>query len=249
MSDTYLLTICFDGRNYAGWQIQENAVTVMQVFQEALWCLLKQKVAIKGCSRTDSKVHAKKFYVSFVAEHSIPCDRFPDAVNALLPPSIAAIECRRVPNSFHARYSAVGKRYVYKIFNGRIRNPFLEGLAWHIPRSIDESLINLQAQSILGRHDFSSFCAAGSSVVDRVRTVTQIAAQRKDDLIEISICADGFLYNMARIIVGTLVDIERGALDKDTLSAILQAKDRRKAGKTAPACGLWLDEVFYVFDN
>jgi tRNA pseudouridine38-40 synthase len=247
MLQTNLLTISFDGRRFAGWQVQKNAVTVMAVFQQALWNLLGQTVDIKGCSRTDSGVHARRFYVSFTADHTIPCDRFPAALNVLLPHSIAALHCRQVDARFHARYDAFGKRYVYKILNATHRNPFWDGLAWHIPRPIDASVVHAQGQALVGCHDFSSFCSAGSSISDRVRTVTGVSVCQNEDVIELSVSGDGFLYNMVRIIAGTLLDIERGVIKKGEIPAILAAKDRRAAGMTAPACGLWLDEVFYDF--
>ena len=247
MLQTDLLTISFDGRRFAGWQVQKNAVTAMAVFQQALWKLLGQTVDIKGCSRTDAGVHASRFYVSFTADHNIPCDRFFAALNALLPPSMAAIHCRQVESGFHARYNALGKRYIYRILNTTARNPFWDGLAWHIPKFIDAAVLESQGQDLVGRHDFSSFCSAGSSITDRVRTVTEVSVCRSKDIIELSVSGDGFLYNMVRIIAGTLLDIERGVIEKGAIPAIIAAKDRQTAGRTAPACGLWLDEVFYDF--
>ena len=247
MLQTDLLTISFDGRRFAGWQVQKNAVTAMEIFQQALWQLLGHKVDIKGCSRTDAGVHANRFYVSFTADHTIPCDRFPAALNALLPSCMAALYCRQVDVGFHARYNALGKRYVYRILNTTVRNPFWDGLAWHIPKPINADFLESQGQDLVGRHDFSSFCSAGSSVTDRVRTITGISVCRNRDIIELSVSGDGFLYNMVRIIAGTLLDIERGVIKKGSIPAILAAKDRRAAGRTAPACGLWLDEVFYDF--
>lgn len=249
MLQTNLLTLTFDGRCYSGWQVQKNAVTVMKVFQQVLWQILGCPVDIKGCSRTDSGVHAHRYYVSFTADHTIPCNRFPAAMNALLPVSMAVIDCRMVAPGFHARYNALGKRYIYRIYNARVRNPFWQGLAWHVTKKIDEQVLQGQGQDFVGKHDFTSFCSAGTSVVERVRTITEVTVVRCSDLIEISVVGDGFLYNQVRIMVGTLLDIERGILQKDSVPGILQAKNRVAAGKTAPACGLWLDEVFYAFEE
>ena len=155
--------------------------------------------------------------------------------------------CRLVPDDFHPRYDARGKRYVYRIWNHPARNPFWEGRAYHYGRRLDVDAMNAAAAALVGQHDFAAFCAAGSSVEDTVRCVSACGVTRRGDLVEIRVQADGFLYNMVRIIVGTLLEVESGRIDPQTIPAILQSGDRTRAGATAPAHGLYLEQVFYDF--
>ncbi|MBQ9994510.1 MAG: tRNA pseudouridine(38-40) synthase TruA [Clostridia bacterium] len=241
-----LLTISYDGRPYHGWQIQHNADTVQAQLQRALAAIFGTAPPIKGCSRTDTGVHARRFCISMEVESGIPCERLVMALNAHLPDSIAAIDCREVPEDFHARYSSLGKRYCYHIWNSRRRNPFLCGLATHHAPPLDAESMHREGQALLGRHDFASFCASGSSVEDTVRTVSQFEVHREGDMVIVTISADGFLYNMVRIIVGTLLDIERGKLPHGCIPDIIASCDRSRAGITAPPDGVYLDEVFYA---
>lgn len=242
---TLLLTIAYDGRPYHGWQIQSNADTVQARLQQALSEALGELPDIKGCSRTDAGVHARMFCVSLCTKSSIPCDRVPSALNVRLPSSISVTSCREVPEGFHARYSVLGKQYSYEILNSRIRDPFLAGLATLYPRPLNADSMQDEGMPLLGTHDFSSFCAAGGSVEDKVRTVTRFEVVRQGDMVKIRIAADGFLYNMVRIIAGTLLDIERGKLPRGSMSRIIDARSRAQAGITAPPDGLYLDKVFY----
>ena len=166
-----LVTLRFDGRAFHGWQVQKNAPTVMQAFQDALESLFRTRPDVKGCSRTDAGVSALEYCVSFRLEHPIPCGRLMRALNARLPPEIAATGCREVPQEFHARYSCAGKRYRYRILNAPVRDPFWEGLALYWPQPLDAELLDRQAKDFLGTHDFSAFRNAGSSVEDPVRTM------------------------------------------------------------------------------
>ncbi len=202
-----LLTIAYDGRAFHGWQVQENADTVQACLQKALAAVLGKAPPIKGCSRTDAGVHARRFCVSFPVESGIPCERLVMALNANLPRTVAALDCREVEDDFHARYSSLGKLYSYEIWNSPRRNPFLDGLATHYPVLLDEASMNENGIPLLGTHDFASFCAAGSSVESTVRTVTHFGVVREGDLVKVQIAADGFLYNMVRSIVGTLIDM------------------------------------------
>lgn len=240
-----LLTIRFLGTAYHGWQIQENAVTVQQRLQEALKTVLGHQPEIKGCSRTDTGVHAECFCVSLKTDSKIPCDRLPIALNVNLPKDIAAVSCVEVPEDFHARYNAKGKRYTYKILNTPLRDPFYEGLALHYPRPIDAEALNNACQAYIGTHDFAAFCSSGSSVTDTVRTVFDANVRREGDMVIFTVSADGFLYNMVRIMTGTLLAVAEGKLSADDISGIIDSRDRNKAGITAPPCGLYLKEVFY----
>lgn len=240
-----LLKIRFDGRSYHGWQVQKNAVTVQEVLQKALAAVLGTAPPIKGCSRTDAGVHALEFCVSMPIYSNISCSSLVRALNVNLPETIAVLSCSEVDEDFHARYSVAYKRYLYKIWNAPVRDPFSAGLALHWPVHLDEQAMEKEAQAIIGTHDFSAFCASGSSVENKVRTVTEYTAKRNGDMIELRITADGFLYNMVRIITGTLIDVERGKIESGSISGIIDSRDRKKAGFTAPPDGLYLEEVGY----
>lgn len=240
-----LVTLSYDGSYYHGWQIQKNAVTVQEVFQKALEKVLCENTEIKGCSRTDSGVHANMYCVSFKTEKSIPCENMVRALNTYLPKNIAVTSCKKVSDDFHARYSVKSKRYVYRIYNGKIRNPFLEKYAFHYRYPIDEKYLNDEAQAFLGTHDFSGFCSANSDVEDTVRTVYSLSVERSGDDVFFTVEADGFLYNMVRIMIGTLLFISEGKIKSGELSAIIDSKKRSAAGKTAPPQGLYLDFVNY----
>lgn len=237
----------YDGKKYHGWQVQENADSVQQQFQHALYEVIGERPDIKGCSRTDAGVHANMYCISFHTEHSIPADRLPLALNRFLPADIAATEARDVPADFHARYSCVGKEYVYKINNARMRNPFLEGYALHYWQKLDETVMNEAARHFLGRHDFTSFCTVDPhrKKGDFHRTVRNVSVDRQGDIVTVTIEADGFLYNMVRIIVGTLLYTAQGKISPSDIPGIIGALDRSKAGPTAPPEGLYLNRVFY----
>ncbi len=241
-----LFFIRYDGRRYHGWQVQQNALAVQAVFQEALRRVLGAAPEIKGCSRTDSGVHALEYAVSMKTESGIPCERLLRALNHFLPGDIAVTSCREAPLSFHARYSCAGKEYLYQIWNHPVRDPFREGLALHYWYPLDEAVLNRAAQDFLGAHDFTSFCTLdGRAPGDFVRTVTRAEVFREGDLVTFAVAADGFLYNMVRIMVGTLLRIAQGKFPPDAIPGILAARDRGRAGPTAPACGLYLHRVFY----
>ena len=166
-------------------------------------------------------------------------------MNGVLPHDIAVTDCREVPYDFHARYDCRGKRYVYRIWNAQERNPFIEKYSWHYKYPLDADFLNLQAQQLVGKHDFSAFCAAGGSTVDNVRTLTRAEVVRRGGEVLMHFEADGFLYNMVRIIVGTLIDISRGKIAPGSIPEIIDSGDRSRAGATAPAHGLCLERVYY----
>lgn len=241
-----LLTLTYDGSAYHGWQIQENAPTVQAAFQEALRRATGRVEDIKACSRTDTGVHAREFCVSVKTESLIPPERLAAAVNHYLPEDIAVKACRPVPKDFHARYSCKGKEYCYEIWNHPIREPFLRGRALHYWYPIDEVLLNAAAQHYIGRHDFTSFCTLDKREAgDFTRTVADARVERRGDLVVFTVAADGFLYNMVRIMAGTLLRVQQGKLAPDDIPPILAARARSAAGPTAPACGLYLNRVFY----
>lgn len=239
------MNLAYDGTAYHGWQVQPNGITVQEELQNAVEKIIGVRENIVGCSRTDAGVHANDYCCNMRTENGMDCYKLTGALNAVLPPDIAVKSCREVDLGFHARYDCKGKRYVYRVWNSHVRNPFMNGYAWHYKRPIDTELLNAQAQAFVGTFDFTSFCASGGSVEDKVRTVRSFSVERNGDEVLFKVEADGFLYNMVRIMVGTLIEISENRIENNKLADIIERKDRLSAGRTAPAQGLFLDEVFY----
>ncbi len=240
-----LLTLMFDGTAYHGWQVQKNALTVQQTLQDAIERILGVRENVVGCSRTDSGVHANMFCCNMRTESNIEPEKLKTALNAVLPEDIAVISCGEVPYTFHARYDCVSKEYKYLILNSKQRNPFYVNRALFYPYSIDADMLNAQAQDFSGMHDFTAFCSADSSADCKTRNIMSAGVKRNGDFVEFTVEANGFLYNMVRIMVGTLLDINSGKIEKNSIPAIIDGKDRKQAGKTAPAYGLYLNTVNY----
>lgn len=241
-----LVTISYDGRQFHGWQIQQNAVTVQEVFQNALQKIIGNDFDVKGCSRTDSGVHANMYCISVKTSHPILPQRLKAALNRWLPKSVAVLECIEKELDFHARYSCKSKEYIYKIWNSEVRNPFLDGYALHYRYPIDEKLLHTASQAFVGTHDFTSFCTLDSREKgDMTRTVKSFSVTRDKELVTMRVEADGFLYNMVRIMVGTLLRVQQGKINLDEIPAIIEKKDRKFAGPTAQPCGLYLNKVNY----
>jgi len=245
MKRNLLLSLRYVGTRYHGFQVQKNALSVCSVFQDAVEQVFGSRIDIKGCSRTDAGVHANQFCLSMKVEKNIPCDKLVIALNRYLPDDVAVTHCREVPADFHARYSSTGKEYVYKVRNSWIRDPFLTDFVclWGYPLEVE--LLHRQAQDFVGQHDFAAFQASGSNVVDTVRTIYSFRVERQGDLVLFTVAGDGFLYKMVRNMVGTLLEIASGHLPQGCIPKILESRDRQQAGKTAPACGLYLNRVFY----
>ncbi len=242
----YKLIIQYDGTDYHGWQSQENAITIQDVLSKALSRLLNcEKPDVVGCGRTDSGVHAKKYVCNFKGETSIPMDKFPLALNTFLPDDIICIHSEEVSNDFNSRYMAKKKTYSYYINNSKFPDAFLKRYSWHYKYDLDLDKMKKAAEAFLGTHDFIGFAASGFTVKTTVRTIYSLEINKKDDLISIDITGDGFLYNMVRIIAGTLVFVGSGKIKAEDVPEILESKDRKKAGITAPAQGLFLSEVYY----
>ena len=245
-----LLTISYDGSHFHGWQIQQNAFTVQEAFQTALEKIIGGGFDIKGCSRTDSGVHANMYCISVKTSHPIPSERLKAALNRWLPLSVAVLGCREVSPDFHARYSCISKEYIYKIWNSPTRNPFLEGYALHYRYPLDVERLNSAAQDYVGRHDFTSFCTLDNREQgDRSRNVMHFLVTRDGDMVVMRVEADGFLYNMVRIMVGTLLRMAQGKIPYDGIPSIIEKKNRQFAGPTAQACGLYLNRVNYKFGD
>lgn len=240
-----LLTLRYNGTAFHGWQIQPNAVTVQQELCNAFKNISGKDENIIGCSRTDAGVHANMFCCNVRTECNVSIEKIPDALNFYLPPEISVYGCEDVNFDFHARYDCKGKEYVYLIYNGKHRNPFYENKAMFYPYELDVEMLDKEAKSFIGTHDFSAFCSVGSSVQDKTREIYDCKVTRNNDIVEIRVSGNGFLYNMVRIIVGTLLDIQKGKIEKGSISQIIESCDREKAGVTAEAHGLYLNKVFY----
>ncbi len=240
-----LLKLMYDGSHYHGWQVQPNGITVQETLQDAVEKIIGVRESVVGCSRTDAGVHANDFCCNIKTESDIDCYRLKGALNAVLPDSIGVKSVEEVPLDFHARYNCTSKQYVYRVWNASFKNPFLTDRVWHYKNKIDEKYLNEQAQHFLGKHDFKAFCSAGSSVEDTVRTVKSFSVTRNTDEVLFTVEADGFLYNMVRIMVGSLIEISENKIEKDKLNDIIESKDRKLAGRTAPPQGLYLNKVNY----
>lgn len=243
------ITIQYDGSAYHGWQVQKNAVTVQQTFQDAVEKVFGQRLDVTGCSRTDTGVHANMYVLTIQTDMNISDEGVIMALNSNLPDDIAVIDCKEADNDFHPRYSCKSKEYVYKLYNGKRRNPFLSKYALYYRRSIDADYLNEQAKAFIGTHDYSGFCSSKSDVEDTVRTVYSFSVERAGDMVLFRVEADGFLYNMVRIMVGTLLFVSEGKIKAGELEDIINSKDRSRAGKTAAAHGLYLNRVNYQEDS
>jgi len=239
------LIIEYDGTNYHGWQTQKNAKTVQDTIERAIKGLTGEMVELTASSRTDFGVHALGQVANFMTNSSIPGDRFSYALNRLLPDDIVIKDSQEVSLDFHARFRSKGKKYRYLIYNSRFPSAILRNRAYHVSYELDFESMQKAASYFPGTHDFSSFRASGSSVKTSVRTITEAVLERDDKIISFEISGNGFLYNMVRIIVGTLVDVGMGRIDADDIPKIIESLDRKRAGRTAPAEGLYLVEVYY----
>ena len=246
-----LLRLKFLGTDFCGWQFQPNARTVQKVLTDAARELLGADCRITGCSRTDSGVHANDFAATLECGDgvcTIPPERLPAAFAVKLPHDVSVLSATPVAADFHPRYDVLYKEYIYRILLSPVPDPFLCGRVWHYPKRLlpdAEERMNACAAALVGRQDFASFMAAGSKIEDTVRTVKYCTVRHEGDLLTLQIAADGFLYNMVRIIAGTLLLAGAGKLNADGMRKIIAAKDRAAAGATAPPDGLYLNKVVY----
>jgi tRNA pseudouridine38-40 synthase len=242
---TLKLVLEYDGFDYCGWQVQKQASTLQGVLEAALQTIVGEPIRVSGAGRTDAKVHALGQVASFRCPSNIPSTALQRGLNSLLPRDIAVHEVREMPGEFHARYSALGKLYTYRILNRPTRSAVRSRYTWHIPQPLDVAAMRLAGANLHGTHDFASFQASGSEVATTERTLTELTITHEQDEIRISCTADGFLRHMMRNIVGTLVDVGRGSRLPADLKHILDGRDRRLAGATAPPQGLYLVHVLY----
>lgn len=239
------LTIEYDGTNYAGWQRQKNALSIQQVLEEAVFNLTKEEVEVIGSSRTDAGVHARGFVGNFHSSSNIPGDRFKQAINDKLPSDIVIVESEEVDESFHARFDSKGKKYSYTILNRYVPPAIGRNYVYHYRYIIDVKAMQEAAAYFIGTNDFQAFRSLGSSTKTTVRTITDAEVCRSGDLIKIQVVGNGFLYNMVRIIAGTLLYVGIGKIKPMEIPEILESKDRDKAGSVLPARGLCLEKVYY----
>ncbi len=240
--------IAYNGADYHGFQRQDNAVTVQETVEKAIGKLLKiQPPVIYGCSRTDTGVHARRFCFNVHIDSNIPCMGFMKGMNTILPPNIAVLSCEDADEDFHARFCTRAKEYVYLINNKEARDVFLQNLAYHYPYKLDIGKMNEAAKLFLGTHDFAAFCRAEGKkrVKSTVRTIYELSVSLNDGICEIRIRGDGFLYNMVRIVAGTLIYISEGRRTIEDVKKALETGDRDLAGVTLPPEGLYLNNVFY----
>lgn len=241
----FKIMMSYDGTNYHGFQRQENALAIQEVFEDTVSSVVGVKTTVYGCSRTDTGVHANEFCLNFFHSNTITPEGMLRALNSRLPDDMAVLSCEEVGNDFHARYNCKSKEYIYKIHNSQIKNPFLNNRAYRYYRHIDEQLLNKSAQAYVGTHDFTSFCSVASDKEDKTRTIYSFEVWRENDMVFMKVHGDGFLYNMVRIMVGTLLFVNEGKIAPDGIGKIIESLDRTKAGKTAPPQGLYLNRVFY----
>ena len=239
------LIIEYDGTGYHGWQSQINALTIQDVVQDAIKKLTGEEVSLIGSSRTDFGVHALGQVANFLTESKIPAEKFSFALNSLLPDDIVIKCSQQVPLDFHSRFCAKGKKYKYLIFNSSHPSAIFRNRAWNVFIPLKLDLMKSASEYIIGEHDFSSFRASGSSIKSSIRNITNISLSRDAEIITLEIEGNGFLYNMVRIITGTLVSVGSGKIAPDEMKVILESRDRTKAGPTAPAQGLFLVHVNY----
>ena len=239
------LWLTYNGTAYHGWQIQANADTVQGQLENAIEQIFCEKISVNGCSRTDAGVHANEYCCNFRTENNMPCETVARAVNAKLPLDIAVKKCEEVAFDFHARFDTKSKEYIYKIWNSELRNPFLLDTVFQYKYKLDEAKLDKAAKDFIGTYDFSAFCASGSSVQDTVRTIKSASVTREGDMVVFRVEGDGFLYNMVRIMVGTLIYINEGKIGEDEIKSIIQSGDRKRAGKTVSPEGLYLNKVNY----
>ena len=248
MERNIALSLMYVGTAYHGWQVQKNGVTVESTLEKALEWVVGHPVKCVGAGRTDAGVHALRYVANFRTTSSIPCARLPLAVNTRLPDDIVVTRATEVPPNFNAIGSCLKKEYTYRIYNSRIRNAFLVDRVWFYPKRLDEAVMQLCADQMVGTHDFAALKSVGTETKTTVRTVYYFDIARDGELIECKVCANGFLYNMVRAMVGTCVYAAEGKLEPQDLPHIMERRDRTAAGPTAPPGGLYMSNLWYEED-
>lgn len=239
------LLLKFVGTNYSGWQRQKNADSIQGALEDAIAHVTGAKSGVTGCSRTDAGVHANFFVCNFKTDATIPEKNLPLALNSFLPGDIAVQRATDVPEPFNARFDCVKKEYVYRIYQSKIRDPFLENRAYRYIHAFDLEEAKSASRAFVGTHDFTAFAASGRTTKTSVRTIYSSGMEKKGGEIFFIVSGDGFLYNMVRIMAGTLLLVAGGKIKAADIERIIKSRDRKEAGPTAPAHGLYLNRVFY----
>ena len=245
MERNIALRLMYDGTAYHGWQVQKTERTVAETLEGALTRLCGHDVKVTGCGRTDAGVHALRYCANFRTDCTVPTDRFPLAVNTYLPPDIVVADAVETDPGFNAILSCEKKEYTYRICNSRIRDPFLADRAYFHPTPLDTEAMAEAARMFVGTHDFAAVRSVGTETKTTVRTVYWYEVGRDGNMITLRVCADGFLYNMARAMAGTLIYVSEGKIAAGDIPALLEKGDRRLTGPTVPPCGLYLTRVWY----
>ena len=239
------LILTYEGTAYHGWQAQKNLATVQQTLEKAIKMVVGHPVHATGCGRTDAGVHARCYVANFRTNSTIPAERLPYALNTHLPVDIAVTKAFDVHEDFNAIGSCVRKEYTYTIYNSRLRDPFYVNRAWFYPKHLDEKIMQATAEQFVGTHDFAAVRSLGTEVKSTVRTVYYYNVERRGDIIELKVCANGFLYNMARAMAGTVIYAAEGKIAPENIGALLQSGNRTAAGPTVPAGGLYMTHLWY----
>ncbi len=240
-----LLTIEYDGTSYSGWQKQPNVKTIQGEIEDAIFRAIGEQVEIFGSGRTDAGVHGLHQTAHFDLKTPVPVSKIAEILNNVLPADIVVKKAVEVSGDFHARFSIKKKCYLYKIYNGEEKNAFLANRMGWVRKPLDTKLMKEAAQLLIGEHDFRGFCSANTCATSFVRKIFDISIFQENNYIYVEVCGNGFLYNMVRIIVGTLVDYSLGKLSIDDIKSALEKGDRALSGQTMPACGLYLKETIY----
>ena len=241
----YLLVLAYDGTSYHGFQFQKNALTVQELLEKSLAKIYREKIKVEAASRTDSGVHARGQVVNFFAPPLLTPLQLPRALNSFLPDDLVILKAKIASPDFHARRDARAKIYSYTIDNGPVADLFSRYYAWHIPVSLDTEAMREGARLLVGKHDFRAFQSSGGTVKTTVRTLFSLKIEQEKKFIILTFKGDGFLYKMVRSITGTLVEVGRRRRKPQGIRSILDSKERRRAGMTAPARGLCLEKVLY----
>lgn len=239
------LKLMYNGTAYHGWQVQKNAVSVAETLQRALVMVCGDAVRLTGCGRTDAGVHAEHYIANFHTNSRIPIDRLPFAVNTHTPEDIVVKEAYDMPDDFNAIGSCLKKEYTYRIYNSRIKNPFYVNRAYFYPKHLDEAVMDCAARAFEGTHDFCAVRSVGTETRTTVRTIYYCYVIRAGELLELKVCANGFLYNMVRAITGTVLYAAEGKLTAEDIPVILDSGNRTLAGPTVPPGGLYLTKLWY----
>lgn len=245
MVRNFKLTIAYEGTNYHGWQSQLNKPTIQKTIEDAISVVTKQKIDLIGSGRTDKGVHALGQVANFIADTNIEDSKVKIAINSNLPKDIRIVQSEEVPLDFHSRFDAHNKTYMYNIYNDRVSSPFYSNYSYFVPYALDFKIMEKATRIFVGTHDFKGFMATGSDVKTTVRTIYKTNIEREDKILRFYITGNGFLYNMVRIMVGTLIDIGKGKKEIECIEKAFNEKDRSILGHTARPEGLFLKEVSY----